>query len=132
MQTENSVLIDNTSIGIPPPAYRLPSSARVGRVRLAISKLTRSVDFYTRVIGLKLLETQGTLARFGTHETAVVLLELKEIQNVKPIGRRSRLGLYHTAFLLPSRDALSSFVQHCTNSMSSSALVITYTAKRYI
>jgi catechol 2,3-dioxygenase len=39
-------------------------------------------------------------------------LELEEIPGVQGIGRRIRLGLYHTAFLLPSREAFSSFVRH--------------------
>jgi catechol 2,3-dioxygenase len=39
-------------------------------------------------------------------------LELEELPGVQPIQQRSRLGLYHTAFLLPTRAALSSFVKH--------------------
>ncbi|MGB7188880.1 MAG: VOC family protein [Acidobacteriaceae bacterium] len=112
MNHEVSSLVDDAAIGIHPPSYRLPASARVGRARIAVSELARSLDFYTRVIGLQVLERETRLARLGAHGSQVVLLELEELSNVEPIGRRSRLGLYHTAFLLPSRAALSSFVQH--------------------
>jgi catechol 2,3-dioxygenase len=92
--------------------YRLPASAHVGRVRLAVSSLQRSVEFYTRVIGLAVLESSGSLARLGVKADGRVLLELEERAGVRPIQERSRLGLYHTAFLLPTRTDLSSFVRH--------------------
>lgn len=99
-------------IGIHPPGFRLPESARVGRVRLAVSSLQLSVAFYTEVIGLSVLEVRGKLARLGAQSDDRVLLELEEIPGVEPLGRISRLGLYHTAFLLPTREDLSSFVRH--------------------
>jgi len=106
------IAADTTSFGIHPPAFRLPATARVGRVRLAVSQLARSVHFYSEVIGLAVLEREGNLAKLGAQDSGHVLLELEELPGVHPIGRRTRLGLYHTAFLLPSRSALSSFVQH--------------------
>lgn len=48
----------------------------------------------------------------GGHGSDRVLLELQELPGVQPIAERSRLGLYHTAFLLPTREDLSSFVRH--------------------
>jgi catechol 2,3-dioxygenase len=55
--------------------------------------------------------TDGKIAKLGAQDSSVVLLELEELPGIHPIGRRIRPGLYHTAFLLPSRLALSSFVQ---------------------
>ena len=43
--------------------YRLPASAHVGRVRLTVSDLERSVDFYGQVIGLALLNPGTPEAR---------------------------------------------------------------------
>jgi len=99
-------------VGIHPKGYRLPATAHVGRVRLAVSELERSVGFYRDVIGLAVLGVEGKLVQLGAHGDARVLLELEEVPGVEAIGRRTRLGLYHTAFLLPSREALSSFVRH--------------------
>jgi catechol 2,3-dioxygenase len=99
-------------VGIHPPKYRLPSSAEVGRVRLAVSSLERSVTFYSQIVGLFILRRDHTCAQLGV--SGRILLELKEEPEVTPITGRSRLGLYHTAFLLPSRQDLSSFVRHLT------------------
>jgi len=101
-----------TQIGIHPPHYRLPDAAHVGRVRLAVSSLERSAAFYRDIVGLAVLESDGRLARLGIRADGQILLELEEQPGVQPIGKRSRLGLYHTAFLLPSREDLSSFVRH--------------------
>jgi len=100
-----------------PPGYRLPDATHVGRVRLAVSNLERAVAFYSEIIGLAVLEpgTDSKLARLGAHGDRRVLLELQELPGVKPLGKRTRLGLYHTAFLLPSREALSSYVQFLAN-----------------
>ena len=114
--------VDTTSFGIHPPTFRLPATARIGRVRLAVSQLARSVHFYSEVIGLAVLEIDGKIAKLGAQDSKLVLLELEELPGVHAIGRQTRLGLYHTAFLLPRRPALSSrlepmdwpacFVQH--------------------
>ena len=112
MRIARPTTADTTSFGIHPPAFRLPTTARIGRVRLAVSQLARSARFYSEVIGLAVMEREGNLIKLGAHDSKLVLLELEELPGVHPIGRRTRLGLYHTAFLLPSRPALSSFLQH--------------------
>ncbi len=98
--------------GISPSTYRLPSQAHVGRVRLAVSNLDRSIDFYTRVIGLRAISSQDSLAQLAPQASDRILLELRQMPGVRPIEPGSRLGLYHTAFLLPTRDDLGRFVRH--------------------
>jgi catechol 2,3-dioxygenase len=85
----------------------------VGKVRLAVSNLERSIAFYRDVIGLAMLSVDAgkSISRLGAHGETRVLLEL-EASGVEPVGRHTRLGLYHTAFLLPSRESFSAFVQH--------------------
>ncbi|MDE1154739.1 MAG: VOC family protein [Acidobacteriaceae bacterium] len=109
MAFQNSY-VDATSLGIHPPSYRLPDSSHVGIVTLAVSSLEKSVAFYRDVIGLAVLRQDGPDAELGVG--GKVFLRLKQLEGVQPIGRRTRLGLYHTAFLLPSRAALGSFIQH--------------------
>jgi catechol 2,3-dioxygenase len=92
--------------------YRLPISTHIGKVRLAVSNLTRSIAFYRNIIGLAVLNQSETVAQLGPHGETRVLLELEEQTGIRPIAARSRLGLYHTAFLLPTRADLSRFVQH--------------------
>lgn len=68
---------DSLSIGIPSPSYRLPDTAHVGRVRLAVSNLERSLSFYSDVIGLALLKESKRDAQFGAAADGRVLLEWK-------------------------------------------------------
>ncbi|MGC8550851.1 MAG: VOC family protein [Acidobacteriaceae bacterium] len=98
--------------GIQPPAYRLPANARIGRIRLAVSNLSRSIDFYTRIIGLRILSSQDSLASLAPCDDNRILLELQQLPGVQPIQPGSRLGLYHPAFLLPTREDLGRFVRH--------------------
>ena len=98
--------------GIHPPGYRLPPQAHVGRVCLAVSNLERAIDFYLHVIGLRILSSEGSRARLAPHGSQQALLELEQIPGVRPIAHGSRLGLYHTAFLLPTRNDLGRFVRH--------------------
>ncbi len=107
------------TVGIHSPHGQLPASTRIGKVRLAVSNLEKSVRFYRDVIGLAVFKVateaetnDGPLASLGEHGSDRVLLELQQLPGVKPIGQGSRRGLYHTAFLLPSRAALGSFVRH--------------------
>lgn len=102
----------NLNVGIQSTKFRLPATAHVGRARLAVSNLEASLTFYTGVIGLVLLTRSGMLAKLGVAGSSTVLLELEQLPGVQPISRRSRLGLYHTAFLLPDRASLSSFIGH--------------------
>lgn len=91
--------------------YRISDGARVGRVRLAVSNLEMSLEFYVGVIGFEVLERQGVAASLGVKGIRQVLLELEERAGLVPLRAR-RLGLYHFAVLLPSRVALGAFAAH--------------------
>jgi catechol 2,3-dioxygenase len=100
--------------GIAPPGYRLPAGLRLGRVRLQVADLDRSVAYYQDVLGMRVLERAEGQASLGTHGGGdrEVLLELHELPGATPVPRRGRLGLYHFAILLPDRAALGRFVTH--------------------
>jgi catechol 2,3-dioxygenase len=95
-----------------PPAYRLPAATRLGRVRLEVAGLDRSIDYYQTVLGLRLIEREGNRATLGAHGDDAVLVELREVPGATPMPRRGRLGLYHFAILLPTRGDLGRFVAH--------------------
>jgi catechol 2,3-dioxygenase len=97
--------------GIAPPKWRLPDSTRVGRVRLCVSELSRSVEYYTHVLGMHVLERDAAWAAMGAAD-GTPLLELHARPGVAPVPRRGRLGLYHFAVLLPDRPSLARFVRH--------------------
>jgi catechol 2,3-dioxygenase len=93
-----------------PPGYRLPDAARVGRVKLQVSDLARSLDYYQRVIGLHAKDSSATHAALGPHGDPSVLVELRERKGARTVPRRGLLGLFHFAILLPDRPSLGRFL----------------------
>lgn len=98
--------------GLAPSGYRLPAETRLGAVRLQVSDLERSLAWYGRMLGLRVLERGQARARLGAHGDDAVLVELFEHAGAAPMPARGRLGLYHFAILLPDRAALGRFVAH--------------------
>jgi catechol 2,3-dioxygenase len=98
--------------GIAPPGYRLPDDLRLGTIRLQVADLERSLEWYLRVLGARVLDRRTGWAALGAQGDPAVLLELHERPGVHPIPRRGRLGLYHFAVLLPDRASLARFVRH--------------------
>lgn len=89
----------------------LPATTHLGAVTLAISNLERSIAFYSRIIGLKVLtpttDANPKSAALGVGETP--LLHLIEIPNARRQPTHST-GLFHIAILLPSRPDLGRFL----------------------
>jgi catechol 2,3-dioxygenase len=100
------------SYGQPPRGFRLPDGTRLGRVRLQVSDLTRSVEFYRDVLGLQAVERQTGRAVLAVQGDDTPLVELQERQGARSVPRRGSLGLYHFAILLPDRPSLGRFVRH--------------------
>jgi catechol 2,3-dioxygenase len=98
--------------GIAPSGYRLPNETHVGRVRLQVSDLGRSIAYYENVIGLRVVERAGQVGKLAAYGDDTVLVELHEKPGARAVSRRGHLGLYHFAILLPDRAALGRFVQH--------------------
>lgn len=99
-------------IGIAAPGFRLPDETHIGRVRLQISDLDRSVAYYEKVLGMRVIERSASSAQLGPNGEDVVLIELVEKPGVRQVSRRGLLGLYHFAVLLPDRASLGSFLVH--------------------
>jgi len=101
--------------GIAPPGYRLPDSAAIGRVRLQVSDLDRSIDYYSKVLGLRELDRSNGTATLGAPGDDRVLVELLQRPGARAVPRRGLLGLYHFAVLLPDRASLGRFIAHLTD-----------------
>jgi catechol 2,3-dioxygenase len=82
---------------------------RIRSVELAVSDLPRSVDFYERILGLPLISSDEHSARLGAPPQQPALV-LKDIEEPTLLAPRST-GLYHVAWLHPSRAALASSVR---------------------
>ncbi|MEO8505970.1 MAG: VOC family protein [Acidobacteriota bacterium] len=100
------------SYGQAPRAHRLPDATRLGEVRLQIADLERSLEFYQRTLGMRVLRTEGSKVLLGAEGGDVPLIELHEQRGARPMPHRGRLGLFHYALLLPDRAALGRFVRH--------------------
>lgn len=99
-------------IGIAPPRHQLPEVTRLGRVRLQVGDLDRSLAFYEDVLGLRVVECADGRVGLGPRKIDTPLVELVEQPGARAAPRRDRLGLFHVAFLLPDRGTLGQFVRH--------------------
>jgi catechol 2,3-dioxygenase len=85
---------------------------RIGSVALAVSDLERSVDFYERILGLPLISREEHGAQLGAdHEHPALLLSDIAAPTPVPVGST---GLYHVAWLHPSRASLAASVRRVT------------------
>jgi catechol 2,3-dioxygenase len=82
---------------------------RIRSVALAVGDIERSADFYERVLGLALIDRQPGRARLGADSAHPALL-LEEIAAPTPVPVGST-GLFHVAWLHPSRAALAESVR---------------------
>jgi catechol 2,3-dioxygenase len=80
-------------------------------VRLEVASLSRSVDWYSRVLGLTRVQGGGEVELLGVAGEEP-LLELRQLPGARPHPPRGRLGLFHFAILLPSRPALGTLLVH--------------------
>lgn len=90
------------------PEFQLNEKTHPGNVALKVMNLDYMVAFYTQIIGLKLLANDGQTATLGAGNTP--LLYLLKTDAHRPSQQKT--GLYHTAFLLPSRKDLGNALIH--------------------
>jgi len=102
----------NEQRGIRPKGYRLPESTRLGRVRLQVADLERSLAFYDRVLGMRAIRRTADSVSLGPHGEDREIVHLRQLRTARPVPKRGLLGLYHFAILLPDRASLGRFVAH--------------------
>ncbi|SFJ15354.1 VOC family protein [Albimonas pacifica] len=85
----------------------------VGRVRLRVRDLARVSDFYQALLGLETLDRGAGWSVLGAPGPGGPrpLLELSGDARLAPLDRR-QAGLFHTAFLMPSRADLGRWLGH--------------------
>lgn len=82
----------------------------IGKVVLNVENLENMKNFYTSIIGLEIKNETEQLLQLGAFGEDQVLLEL---QPVAPAGEKpSATGMYHMAFLLPTRKDLGEILYH--------------------
>src|SRR5262245_46101176 len=80
--------------GIAPAGFRLSPSVTLGPVRLQVADLPRSLGWYRRVLGGRVLDQRPGLAILSAEDGARPLVELHEHPGATQVPRRGRLGLY--------------------------------------
>jgi catechol 2,3-dioxygenase len=85
----------------------------IGHVALTVRDLPAMAGFYETLLGLDRLSADGSTIRLGNGET--LLLELRHDRAAKPASGREA-GLFHTAFLMPSRADLGAWLIHTAQS----------------
>jgi catechol 2,3-dioxygenase len=104
--------VTDTEHGVAAPHFRLPPATHIGVVRLQIADLARSLAYYERVLGLRVLRRSDSVAALGPVGAEAPILELHERRGAQPVPRRGRLGLFHFAILLPDRASLGRLIAH--------------------
>lgn len=82
----------------------------VGEVSINVTDISRSIEFYTNVIGLRVL-TQSAQQAVLTADGETALVTLEQPDGVMPKQGKTA-GLYHFAILLPERKDLATFLRH--------------------
>lgn len=82
----------------------------IGKVVLNVENMENMKTFYTSVMGLDIKKETNNSLKLGAFGDEQVLLEL---QSVAPAGEKpTATGLYHLAFLLPTREDLGEILYH--------------------
>jgi catechol 2,3-dioxygenase len=84
-------------------------SLQIGAAHLAVADLPRSADFYVRVLGLPLVAQDEDCAQLGVDRERPVLV-LERLEQPVPATPHST-GLFHLAWLLPTRSALAAAIE---------------------
>lgn len=91
------------------PTFANRTPMRIGRVTLRVHDLDKVADFYRDAIGLTVMTRTTTGARLGAGGMALLDLERREGAAREA---RNAAGLYHTAFLMPTRKDLARWLVH--------------------
>ena len=94
------------------PEMDLLAETDIGRVALLVNDLSRMVEFYTTVIGLDIQHQEDAQATLGAGNEPLLSLFADPTASKR---ERSETGLFHTAFLVPSRTALGNALTRIEN-----------------
>jgi len=82
-------------------------ATHMGAVELSVSDLGRTLEYWQRVVGLRVLARENGSASLGTD---VELVRFVEEPGAKPDDGHT--GLYHVALLVPDRPSLARWLAH--------------------
>ena len=104
--------------------FKIGSSMKIGYVSLNVTNLQRSLDFYEKILGFKIvsrISDKRALLSVDDNSSPhlIELLKAKETANNDSfnslVAGTRRAGLYHFAILLPERKYLADMLQNLCN-----------------
>jgi len=66
------------------------------------------LDFYVGILGMDVIHATSSLTHLGVSGHVILILDHRQIY---PLETKPTQGLYHVAYLLPSRQALSEILR---------------------
>lgn len=94
------------------PLFALTRPVHVADVHLTVRDLARVSDFYQKMIGLEVLEQNQSGHVLGVDGKPLLTLSTRTDVERAPT---TAAGLFHTAFLVPSRDDLALWLTHAAH-----------------
>jgi len=91
------------------PTFANRTPMRIGMVTLRVRDPDLVANYYRDAIGLTVMQRSATSARLGSGGVALLDLERREGAAREA---RNAAGLYHTAFLMPTRKDLARWLVH--------------------
>src|SRR5262245_18695251 len=91
------------------PTFASRTPLHIGAIGLKVRDLDRLTAYYRDVLGLSVLDRGPQHATLGAG--GIALVHLEHAPNAKPDDARTA-GLYHTAFLVPTRPDLARWILH--------------------
>lgn len=108
LATANIACMDATNPSATPTfANRTP--LRIGAIGLVARDLNLLTNYYRDLLGLTVIERTDRFARLGAG--GVTLIEIEHRPDAKP-DDPAQAGLYHTAFLMPTRRDHARWIMH--------------------
>lgn len=89
--------------------FNISNQTRLGKVVIKVEDLEKMTNYYTEVIGLDIINEDERKVDLGIAADESVLLRLELLD--QPAPKKTTTGLYHIAFLLPSRKDLGNVVK---------------------
>ena len=84
----------------------IPENTKIQSIDLRIRDLHSSINFYSNLIGFKIIDKDNTRAILSSTGELPYLIKLTEDKSA-PVRLEGSTGLYHMAFLLPERKELA-------------------------
>jgi len=91
------------------PTFASRTPLRVGATALAVRDLDRVADYYRTLLGLAEIDRTADCVRLGAGGVPFLILE--HWPDFRPDDPRAA-GLYHNAFLMPTRRDLARWIRH--------------------